>query len=192
MNQRRSSSSCASGTATGTSRFVSESGRFDAGSRRIRHLPSDLDSFGSRNLPNRGAMMTTPPRPLFLTAAAVISALAAVPSRASGTVVSNLEAGQYYGDVQEFHRGAAGRGLPGAARHLVQYPRRANDPGLTFQVQQGAALEGGAWLDLESSESTPAEPPFPAPAGCEWVEQALPASGKVFARLSVAMGAGTP
>jgi hypothetical protein len=66
---------------------------------------------------------------------------------------------------------------------FVRYVRRVNDPGLVCRAEYHTNLAAEGWAELESPAQSPGEIPFPAPEGCEWVEQALPAGNRGFARV---------
>jgi hypothetical protein len=66
---------------------------------------------------------------------------------------------------------------------FVRYIRRTNDPGVACRAEYHVNLSAEHWTELESPVQAPAEIPFAAPEGCEWVEQALPAGNRGFARL---------
>jgi len=69
----------------------------------------------------------------------------------------------------------------------VIYLRRSDDEGILCRIDYRPTLGAGNWSELESVITAPAEVPFPAPDGCEWVRQALPAGDRGFVRLRVEM-----
>lgn len=67
---------------------------------------------------------------------------------------------------------------------FVRYLRRNDDPAVVCRAEFQANLGGEEnWTALQSPVLSPSQMPYPAPAGCEWVEQALPAGQRGFARL---------
>lgn len=74
----------------------------------------------------------------------------------------------------------------GGGTHVL-YLRRGDDQGILCRIDYREVLGEGSWSELTSAIATPAEIPFPAPAGCEWVWQALPAGDRGFVRLRVEM-----
>lgn len=75
------------------------------------------------------------------------------------------------------------RDANGVAR--VIYLRRGGDDGILCRIDYRPTLAEGVWAGLESAITYPSVVPFPAPDGCEWVGQALPAGDRGFVRLRV-------
>jgi hypothetical protein len=73
---------------------------------------------------------------------------------------------------------------PGDGTQAI-FLRRAGDEGILCRIDYRQDLGEGDWSELTSAITTPAEVPFPAPEGCEWVRQALPAGDSGFVRLRV-------
>jgi hypothetical protein len=67
----------------------------------------------------------------------------------------------------------------------VFFLRRTSDDGILCRIDYRQTLGVGDWSELTSAITVPAEVPFPAPEGCEWFRQALPAGERGFVRLRV-------
>ena len=72
----------------------------------------------------------------------------------------------------------------------VLFLRRADDEGILSKIDYREVLGAGDWSELASAITTPTEVPFPAPEGCEWVRQTLPAANRGFVRLRVELVSG--
>jgi hypothetical protein len=76
--------------------------------------------------------------------------------------------------------------------HQVRYLRRNDDQAPLYQPEQSPTLDGNSWLPLESATEELATGPHPAPAGYQWVGQALPAGDRRFVRMRVSQAAQGP
>lgn len=73
--------------------------------------------------------------------------------------------------------------------HQVRYLRRGDDGTLVYQPEHSSTLDGTAWLPLESPAEPLAAGPHPAPAGFQWIGQALPPGDRRFVRMRVTRSA---
>lgn len=73
----------------------------------------------------------------------------------------------------------------GSGQTHVIFLRRTDDAGISCRIDYRHTLGEGTWSELAGAVTSPEEVPFPAPEGCEWVRQALPAGERGFVRLRV-------
>jgi hypothetical protein len=69
--------------------------------------------------------------------------------------------------------------------HQVRYLRRNDDSALLYQPEHSTTLEGSGWQPLASPAEPLAAGPHPAPAGFQWIGQALPPGDGRFVRMRV-------